>query len=215
MATCARGLIFSSAVMCMNKADSSTFPSRAAEDSSWSPAAGHKEAHEAGEHAYAWRRLHRDGLDYLPRAWSTGNKCFLPQRIDIPSGEKGHTAVLGDHVEIPRSKLPESIVQWLTRSASRTAAARSTDTIAGPALFAAGTHVSTAPTEPTAPTQPIGAKYDPSKAHFYVPYSAASAEASPSGTFRGKKSCATNDFFPRSRIKISSAEEQKQEDLRN
>lgn len=133
--------------------------------------AGHKEAGETGQHAYAWGRLHRDGLDYLPRGWSEQNKRFLAQRIDVPEDQKGWTAKLGEYVKVPRSKLPESLAQWLTQSARHTSAVRSTDTISGPTFFTGAAPFVAAPT-PAVPTQPVGAKYDPSKAHFYVPYGA-------------------------------------------
>lgn len=47
--------------------------------------AGHQDAKEAGEHAYAWGRLHAGGLDYFSRAWLQRDQTFLAQRMNPPT----------------------------------------------------------------------------------------------------------------------------------
>jgi predicted MPP superfamily phosphohydrolase len=54
--------------------------------------AGHQDANETGEHAYAWGRLDRDGLAYYPRAWLKRETRFQAQRISPPDDQKGYIA---------------------------------------------------------------------------------------------------------------------------
>lgn len=76
--------------------------------------AGHEAAHEGGRHAYAWVRLHGEGIDFYPRMWSAERQCFQPEanRFTLEKGE--------EYLRIRRVKLAVPLEKWLkpTRAAS-------------------------------------------------------------------------------------------------
>lgn len=114
--------------------------------------AGHQDAGEGGEHAYAWGRLHHDGLDYFPRAWFRREPSFLAQRIRPPDGQKGYTSKLGEYVAYPRAKLPEALAAWIEKRASHASTAPAADSISGSvALRASAPAVATIVTAAPAP----------------------------------------------------------------
>lgn len=77
--------------------------------------AGHKDADDPGEHAYAWGRLKREGIEYYPRAWRARQRRFLPQPIGTGDEWKGYAPKLGEFVRLPREKLPELLASWLAK----------------------------------------------------------------------------------------------------
>jgi len=127
--------------------------------------AGHQDAKEAGNHAYAWGRLTRDGLDYFPRAWFKNGVKFLDQRIDPPKDQEQYTPKLGKYVHVPRTKLPSALEKWLENTPTHAATTPSVDAITGPAPFAPPIAVP-AP----APANPVIATFDPGRPHVHIPY---------------------------------------------
>ncbi len=97
--------------------------------------AGHQDAGDVGEHAYAWGRLTRDGLEYYPRAWHKDEVSFSHQRIRPPDDQKGYTPKLGEFARFPRERLPAVLASWLMRSAAYSPAIPTSETITGPAAF--------------------------------------------------------------------------------
>lgn len=77
--------------------------------------AGHMDAGDLGEHAYAWGRLTREGLEYYPRAWRARQRRFLPQPIGTRDDWKGYAPKLGEFVRLPREKLPDLVASWLAK----------------------------------------------------------------------------------------------------
>jgi calcineurin-like phosphoesterase family protein len=131
--------------------------------------AGHQDANEAGNHAYAWGRLNRDGLEYYPRAWFPHEMRFQHQRISPEDDHKGYLKKLGEFASYPRAKLPQALATWLENSATYSPAAPAVDTITGPATFSAPQAVP----EPVAvPAAVVVADFDPARAYFSVPYRA-------------------------------------------
>ena len=119
--------------------------------------AGHQDAREEGNHAYAWGRLTGDGLAYYPRAWLKGEMSFLAQRIRPEDDHKGYTPKLGEFARFPRVKLPEALSRWLVNSVGD----------ARPATAA-----EPGPVPAPAPASPVVAPFDPANAYFSVPFRA-------------------------------------------
>lgn len=119
--------------------------------------AGHGD--EAGEHAYAWGTLGRDGVEYFPRAWDAKSKRFRAQQIDPPKEHKQYDADVGEYVVLPRDRMPNLLREWLIESPSRAAMASvDSDVVA----FRA----------PEESARPTVAPFDPAKPHFSVPHAA-------------------------------------------
>ena len=68
--------------------------------------AGHDEAHEVGEHGYAWVSLSASGLAYYPRKWSRKNKQFRPASSDFEGMVDGCITYAVD-------RLPKALARWL------------------------------------------------------------------------------------------------------
>jgi tetratricopeptide (TPR) repeat protein/predicted MPP superfamily phosphohydrolase len=131
--------------------------------------AGHQDVGDDGEHAYAWGRLTRDGLEYYPRAWHKKEMSFRPQQIHPQEDQKAHTFKLGEFARFPREKLPGALSSWLLKNAAYSAAVPTSDPIAGPAVFRAPP---SGPVAADAIASVAVATFDPANAYFFVPYRA-------------------------------------------
>ncbi|MFM7199803.1 MAG: AAA family ATPase [Myxococcota bacterium] len=69
--------------------------------------AGHEAAHEGGKHAYAWVRLHAQGIDFFPRMWNADRQRFQPEanRFELEKGQQ--------YTRLKRSKLADKLEKWL------------------------------------------------------------------------------------------------------
>jgi predicted MPP superfamily phosphohydrolase len=67
--------------------------------------AGHAE--EAGKHHHAWGRLHKDGVDFYPRAWSRENGRFVADKNGFPNANDVGC------VCVRRQDLPEPLARWI------------------------------------------------------------------------------------------------------
>ncbi|MDC3958616.1 tetratricopeptide repeat protein [Polyangium jinanense] len=129
--------------------------------------AGHQDAKEEGNHAYAWGRLNRDGLEYYPRAWLKRELKLWAQQILPPEDQKGYSLKLGEFVRFPRAKLPDALDRWLANSTAHAPSASTADSITGPAAFS-GAIAEPAP----APAAPVVATFDPANAYVSIPFRA-------------------------------------------
>ncbi|MFM7200606.1 MAG: metallophosphoesterase family protein, partial [Myxococcota bacterium] len=77
--------------------------------------AGHEAAQEGGKHAYAWMRLHAEGIHFYPRMWNAERQHFQPEanRFELEKGQQ--------YTLIKRSKLADKLEKWLAIPQSRTA----------------------------------------------------------------------------------------------
>lgn len=133
--------------------------------------AGHAEANEKGDHGYAWGRIHRDGLDYLPRVWSDRYRQMSAQRLHPSSEGKRWSASTGEYVSFPAARLPVPLQHWLARLPAPADAAASVD---GKAFFSTSATSADSPLDPahlpSLDVLPDAARWDPSRAYFHVPH---------------------------------------------